>query len=227
MRKPVVDYREFRLSRLTEPRFNHLLYLLGWVVYFLLYLLTENLIPVEACYPVHSKLDDIIPFCEWFAIPYVGWYVLIVATLIYFALYNPKGFKQFQTYIIVTQLVAMAIYIAFPTRQDLRPTEFPRDNLLTDLMAIIYGADTNTGVCPSLHVGYSLGIASAWLREKETSPWWRTFVVVAVVFICISVAFVKQHSVVDIYAAIPLGLLAEIIAYGSWWKAKFRRKSSV
>lgn len=227
MRKPVVDYREFRLSRLTEPRFNHLLYLLGWVVYFLLYLLTENLIPVEACYPVHSKLDDIIPFCEWFAIPYVGWYLLIVVSLLYFALYNPKGFKQLQTYIIVTQLVAMAIYIAFPTRQDLRPTEFPRDNLLTDLMAIIYNADTNTGVCPSLHVGYSLGLASAWLREKETSPWWRAFVVVAVVFICISVAFVKQHSVVDIYAAIPLGLLAEIIAYGSWWKEKLRKKASV
>jgi hypothetical protein len=94
-------------------------------------------------------------------------------------------------------------------------------------MGIIYRQDTNTGVCPSLHVAYSLGIASAWLREKETSRWWRGFVVVAVVFICISVAFVKQHSVVDIYAALPLGLLAEIIAYGSWWKAKFRNKSSV
>ena len=47
--------------------------------------------------------------------------------------------------------------------------------------------------------------------------------VVAVFFICISVAFVKQHSVVDIYAALPVGLLAEILVYGkSYWKPKFK-----
>ena len=102
MRKPVVDYRQFRLRRLNEPQFSHLKYLLGWVGYFLLYLLTENLIPASACYPVHSWLDDVIPFCEWFVIPYVGWYLLVVATLLYFALYNTEGFKRFQTFIIVT-----------------------------------------------------------------------------------------------------------------------------
>ena len=34
------------------------------------------------------------------------------------------------------------------------------------------------------------------------------------VAISVSTAFVKQHSVVDIFAAIPLGLLAENLVYG-------------
>ena len=213
MRKPVVDYRKLRLSNLTSPEFSHLLLLLGWVGYFILYALTENLIPAEACYPVHSKLDDIIPFHEGFALAYVFWYVLIVVSLGYFLLYNVQNFRNLQTYIIITQAVAMVIYIVFPTRQDLRPAEFPRDNILSALMGLIYSLDTNTGVCPSLHVAYSLGIASTWLREKSACLAWKIFVVVAVVLICLSVAFVKQHSVVDIYAAIPVCMLAEYLVF--------------
>ena len=220
MRKPVVDYRQLRLSNLTSPKFRHLLLLLGWVGYFLLYFLTENLIPVEKCHPVWCPLDDIIPFNEWFVIPYVGWYVLIVISLGYFALYNIENFKGLQTYIMITQAVAMIIYIIWPSRQDLRPEEFPRENVLTWIMGIIYGADTNTGVCPSLHVAYSLGIASAWLKEKSASVPVKIIVSVFVFFVCISVAFTKQHSVVDIFAALPVCLLAEIIALRTYYKSK-------
>lgn len=220
MRRPVVDYRQFRFSKLNDPEFSHLKYLLGWVGYFSLYFLTENLIPSERCYVVHSPLDDLIPFCEWFLIPYVFWYLLIVISLLYFALYNTEGFKRLQTFIIVTQVVAMAIYILFPNRQDLRPTEFANDNLLTQGVSFLYSFDTSTNVCPSLHVAYSLGLASAWLKEKDVSAWWKTFVVIAVVLICLSTAFIKQHSVVDIFAALPLGVLAEIIAYRKPWRKK-------
>ena len=223
MRKPVVTYREFRLSRINEPRFRHLQYLAGWVVYFVLYFLTEALIPAENCYVVHSVLDDMIPFCEYFIIAYVGWYLLIVASLLYFMFYNPENFKNLMKFIIVTQVMAMVIYIAFPNRQDLRPAVFPRDNFFTDLIKLIYSLDTNTNVCPSLHVAYSVGIASVWIKEKSVT--WKTKlpVVVFCILVCMSVAFVKQHSVVDIYVAMPVCLLAEIIAFGAYWKNKFRK----
>lgn len=209
MRTPEVDYRTFRLSKINEPQFRHLKLLLGWVGYFILYVLTENLIPAERCTPVHCWLDDVIPFNEFFLIFYVSWYFLIVGSLVYFLLYNVENFKNMQTYIIITQVIAMAIYIIFPSRQDLRPEVFPRDNVLTQLMGFIYTVDTNTGVCPSLHVGYSLGIASTWLREKSVPKAFRVFIVVWAAFICLSVAFVKQHSVVDIFAAIPMCAFAE------------------
>lgn len=219
MRKPVVDYRTFRLSKINEPQFRHLLFLLGWVGYFSLYFLTENLIPYEKCYPIHCALDDIIPFCEYFVIPYVGWYLLIVGSLIYFALYNPDSFKNMSKFIIVTQIVAMAIYIIFPNRQDLRPEVFARDNIFTDIVGLLYRFDTSTNVCPSLHVAYSVGIASTWIREKDVSKWIRAFLVFFCFLVCISVAFVKQHSVVDIFAAIPVCMLAEWITF---WRRKKR-----
>lgn len=220
MRKPVVDYRTFRLSKIKEPEFKHLLYLLGWVGYFALYFITENLIPREQCTPVYCKLDDMIPFCEWFVIPYVGWYLLIVVSLLFFALYNPDNFKNLMKFIIVTQITAMVIYIIFPNRQDLRPEVFARDNILTDILGLIYSFDTSTNVCPSLHVAYSVGIASTWLKEKSASKGCKTFIVIFCFLVCISVAFVKQHSVVDIFAAIPVCVLAEWITYRRFWREK-------
>lgn len=220
MKSPVVDYRQFRLRKLNDPEFSHLKLLFGWVGYFCLYFLTENLIPAERCTPVHWFLDDLVPFCEWFVIPYFFWYGLIVFSLGYFLLYNVDSFKKLSAYIIVTQVVAMAVYILWPNRQDLRPTEFPRDNVLTDIIGLLYAFDTNTGVCPSLHVGYSLGIASVWLKEKSAHPLWKAFVVVAVVLICLSTTFIKQHSTLDILAAIPLGVLAEILVFHVFYKVK-------
>ncbi|MDD5953611.1 MAG: phosphatidic acid phosphatase [Firmicutes bacterium] len=213
MKKPVVDYRQFRLSRLNDPQFAHLKLLFGWVGYFCLYFLTENLIPAEKCYSVHIPLDDMIPFCEWFVIPYVSWYLLIVFSLGYFALYNIDSFKRLSKYIIITQVIAMTIYIIFPSRQDLRPAEFAQDNILTKIVGILYAFDTNTGVCPSLHVGYSLGIASVWLKERSASLVWKIALVLWVILICISIMFVKQHSALDLFAALPMCLLAELVVY--------------
>ena len=73
MRKPEIDYRTFRLSKLNDPQFAHLKLLGGWIGYFIMYFLTENLIPAESCHVVHCWIDDLIPFCEWFLIPYVFW----------------------------------------------------------------------------------------------------------------------------------------------------------
>ena len=225
MRRPTVDYSGFRLRKIGEPQYRHLLLLLGWVGYFLLYLLTENLIPPESCHVMHSRLDDLIPFCEFFLIPYVFWYLLVAGSLLYFALYDVKSFKNLSIYIIITQVVAMTIYILYPSRQDLRPDVFPRENIFTHILAMIYAFDTNTGVCPSLHVAYSLGILSVWLKYKYSSPLWKAFIIVAVVLICLSTAFIKQHSVIDIFAALLLGLLAEAIVFGRQWMARLRHFS--
>ena len=222
MRKPVVDYREFRFSKLNTPQFSHLLLLLGWAVYFVFYFITENFIPAENCAPMHMWLDDIIPFREEFVIAYCFWYLLIVISLGYFALYNVESFKKLQKYIILTQAIAMAVYIIYPNRQDLRPLVYPRDNLLTDLVAFIQTVDTPTGVCPSLHVAYSMGIASVWLKEKGVSRWWKAFVVFAVIMISLSTMFVKQHSAVDVLWALPMCVGIELFLFRDRY---FRKKS--
>ena len=226
MRKPVVDYTAFRLRRINEPQFAHIKLLLGWVFYFAFYFLTENLIPAERCHVVYCFLDDLVPFRESFVLFYVSWYVLIVISLLYFLLYDIQSFKDLSTFIIITQVVAMTIYILYPTRQDLRPETFQHHNFLTWIMGIIYAFDTPTGVCPSLHVGYSLGILSVVLKDREVPRYWKGVLVAVVITICCAVCFVKQHSAVDVAAAIPMCAVCEAIVWRDWWAKQFKRNKA-
>ena len=183
------------------------------------------MIPAEKCHPVHCALDDVIPFHEAFVVPYVLWYALIVGSLLFFMLYDTESFKKLSLFIMITQALAMAAYILYPTRQDLRPEFFERDNILTRLVGFIYAFDTNTGVCPSLHVAYSVGIASVWLKSRDARPAFKGFIVLMALIISAATAFVKQHSVVDIFAALPVCAAAEAILYGkSYWLPRIRRR---
>ena len=145
MNRPMVDYRGFRPSRIREPKYRHLLLIIGWIVYFLFFFLTENLIPLERCHLVHCRLDDLIPFREEFVIFYCYWYVLVFGSLLYYLLFDVERFSRLQVYIIITQVVAMAAYILWPSRQDLRPEVFPRENYFTWVLSLIYTFDTPTG----------------------------------------------------------------------------------
>lgn len=225
MKKQAYDYSGFSLRRLREPRFSHALLLSSWIFYFALYFITENLIPPENCHPIHCALDDAIPFHEFFAVFYVGWYFLVFGSLIYTFFFDVPSFRKLQIYILITQVIAMTCYILYPSRQDLRPEVFPRENVLTALMGFIYSFDTSTGVCPSLHVGYSLGILSVGLKDPDLKKGWKAALCFVVLMICLAVCFVKQHSAVDVFAAIPMCLLAEILVYGKdYWLPKLRKK---
>lgn len=214
MKRQPYDYRGFSLRRLGEPRFRHLLLLGGWIVYFALYFLTENLIPADRCHVIHCALDDAIPFCEYFLIFYVGWYFLVFGALAYTLFYDVEGFRRLQKYIMITQAAAMLVYIFYPSIQLLRPAVFPRRNVFTRILGVIYSFDTPTGVFPSLHVAYSLGILSLGLKSERLNPAGKTALTAAVVMICLSVCFVKQHSALDVFAALPVGFLAEMIVFG-------------
>ncbi|MBQ8794661.1 MAG: phosphatase PAP2 family protein, partial [Clostridia bacterium] len=96
--------------------------------------------------------------------------------------------------------------------------EFSRDNFLTDCIGFLYSFDTNTGVCPSLHCAYSIGIASVWLKAKDVSKLWKAAIVIIAILICISTMFVKQHSALDFFAALPICLLAEILVFKVFYK---------
>lgn len=100
MRKLDAEYGKFRLSKINDAQFSHLKLLFCWVVYFIMYILTENIISADNCHIIHSKIDDIIPFCEVFVVPYVLWYVFIAGSLFYYLLYNVDSFKRLQIYIL-------------------------------------------------------------------------------------------------------------------------------
>ena len=66
-----------------------------------------------------------------------------------------------------------------------------------------------------------------WVKQKYASKLWRGFVVVSVILICLSTMFIKQHSAVDFFVALPVCLLAEIIVYGKdYWLPRLRKKET-
>jgi len=224
LKRQKVDYHGFRLSRINEPRFRHLWLLGTWLIYFALYFLTENLIPAERCHVMHCFLDDLVPFNEYFLIFYTGWYLLVFGSVAYYLMYDVKRFRELDLYIFVTQMVAMFFYIVLPSRQDLRPAAFPRENFFTWVMGLIYTFDTDTGVCPSLHVAYSWAIFNVMVKDQHLAKWFKVFLGLFAVMVCLSTAFVKQHSFLDIFAAIPVVLLGEILIYGkSYWLPRLRK----
>lgn len=185
--------------------------LLSWPVYLTLFFLSERLIPAEKCMVIRCPLDDLIPFCEWFLIPYVSWYLLVAGSLIWLLLKDRKLFRRLQGYILITQVIGIFCFFLLPSRQELRPDVFPREDLLTKLTGILYAVDTPTGVCPSMHVAWSLALISTWTRKRDCSILWRWSMTVWCTLICISVVFVKQHSALDILGGLAAGMAAELI----------------
>ena len=109
-----IDYSGFRLSRIREPRFRHLLLLGGWIFYFAMYFITENLIPLERCHVIHCALDDRIPFNELFVFFYVGWYLLVfgaaVLGLMISALSStPTTAMTIMPFVLIVQLILSGV----------------------------------------------------------------------------------------------------------------------
>jgi len=200
-----VDYRTFRLNRLNTPEFRHLKYLLYWPVFGFLFLTVERLWIRSSYFPIHCALDDAIPFCEYFLIPYLFWFVFLAGMIGYTLLFDTESFERFMKFVMITYTMAILIYILFPNCQELRPVSFDRDNIFTRFLAGFYQFDTNTNVCPSIHVIGSVAVmVTAWHSKHFSTPGWKIVFGLAATLICISTLFLKQHSVLDILAAIPI-----------------------
>lgn len=195
----MVDYRKLRPKNLNSPEFRHLWLLVFWPAFGLLFAAVEYDVFHPVYHPVWCPLDDWIPVCEWFMIPYLFWFVFLVGMHVYLLLEDIPAFRRFMAYLMITYGVTMAVYLIYPTCQNLRPTEFPRDNVLTRMMAGFYAFDTNTNVCPSLHVVGSMAVAfAAWDTPRFRTPVWRTVFLTAALLISVSTIFVKQHSILDV-----------------------------
>lgn len=211
---PSVDYRQFRLSRLNTPEFSHVKLLLFWPAFGLAFLFAERFYPVAHYYAMHCALDDLIPFNEWFLIPYLFWFVYLIGALAYTFFFDVPNFRKMMWFVIFTYSVTLTIYLLFPTCQLLRPAVFPRDNVLTRFIARFYVFDTNTNVCPSLHViGSIASLFGLWGSPRFSSRGWRIASGTAAFFVSISTVFMKQHSILDVFAALPICLVGYWLCY--------------
>ncbi len=221
LRPPVLDYRKLRFHNLLSPAYRHVLLLLYWPAYLLSFILLERLCPAAQYNAVWCRLDDYIPFCEWFIFAYMSWHVSLLWMSLYTLAYDIGAFRKFMGYLIVTTILAEIVYVVWPSEQLLRPdlATLGRDNLLTRAAGLIYTVDTNTNVCPSLHCigGFAILFAARSMKRFRT-PGWTAFFWAFALLVCASTVFMKQHSIVDFFAAIPVILIGWCVFYGPWRK---------
>lgn len=208
------DWRHFRLHRINEPAYRHVWLLLFWPLFGLLFGFVERVYQVDHYTPMYCPLDDLIPFNELFLLPYLFWFLYLAGTVAFLFFYDSRAFRRMMYFTIFTYGITVLTYLLVPTCQELRPLEFARDNFLTQFMAAFYAFDTNTNVCPSLHVIGSVvamlgGLDCQWLQSKG----WKIFFIVSAVLISISTVFLKQHSLLDVLWALPLCLVGWLIFY--------------
>ena len=72
---------------------------------------------------IHSFVDDLIPFCEYFIIPYVLWFLVVLGSVMYFALGSPgkKEYYQYMATLGVGMTLFLIISFVYPNGQNLRP----------------------------------------------------------------------------------------------------------
>ena len=198
------------------------LLLLYWVLHFAWYEVMVDLTPLLGPYVIYSPLDDLIPFCELFIIPYSVWFFYIAAVELYTLVKGSrKDFIDLSKMLTISLFVSMLIATVFPSTHELRPIDFPRDNFLTECVKFLYKIDNPlipAVIMPSMHVLVSLVLATVVIKSGcyEGKVKVKISACVLSVFICASTVFTKQHSILDVFAAIGLYVIIYIVTYHIW-----------
>jgi len=195
-------------AKLTEllKKYKH-----GWVFgYIIIYLpwfmmLERYWVPETSNYHIiYSRVDDMIPFIEYFIIPYFLWFPLIAAAFLYFFFVDVDEFYKMAKLMFAGMTIFLIISTIFPNGLDIRPVYFYRENMFVEMVRGLHRADTPTNVLPSLHVFNTLAVCIALhlsqpLRKRVFIRWSAYLLGTLII---LSTMFLKQHSVIDVVAGI-------------------------
>lgn len=197
-------------------KYKHAIILLYLPIYMLWFILLERRTDVKFM-EIHCIVDDWIPFCEIFIIPYLLWFIYVAAVLVFlfFQTKHIEDFYKCATILVMGMTTSLIIYTFFPNAQNMRPVTFERENIFTDIISILYAADTDTNVCPSIHVYNSVAIHVAIVTSNffKNKKWAKNSSLILCILICMSTLFLKQHSFVDLVCAVILYLFYYTIIY--------------
>lgn len=198
----------------------------AWVVlYFLIYIpwfvYLEDTVTTNFNL-IHSPLDDLIPFCEYFIIPYYLWFLFIAITCIFFFFSNTRDFYRLIIFLVVGMTLFLVISTIYPNGQNLRPDIFPRDNIFVDMVKNLYVIDTPTNILPSIHVYNSLAAYAAIYNNQKlrNNKWINIPSFILTLLIIMATVFLKQHSIIDVFSAFFIAIPMYYILYIHRFKNK-------
>lgn len=114
---------------------------------------------------MHTRLDDYIPFNEYFVIPYLLWFVYVAGAVLYFFFTSRQEYYRLCTFLFTGMTLSLIICTFFPNGTDLRMPVDSQKNICSFLVSLIHAADTSTNVFPSIHVYNSLGVHAAVMNS--------------------------------------------------------------
>lgn len=202
--------------RLLKKYKHGFIILIYGIIYVALFYLLEMRTNVDF-YIIETPLDKMIPFCEYFIIPYLFWFVYMFIAILMFIFINPDKKEYYQ--LILSLGTGMTIFLIvsyiFPNGLMLRLEQMIHDNIFTDIVELLYRHDSSTNVLPSIHVYNSVAIHIAFSKSKMLSQdrWLIGASLVLTVLIVLSTMFLKQHSVVDVISALFLNVIGYFIFY--------------
>jgi len=170
-------------------------------IYFLINLTTTS----ASAHNVTIFLDKLIPFNEWFVIPYVFWYGYTFGALLLLAYFDHKTYYKLLFSIFIGMLVCFVIYLTYPSTV-FRPEGIVPDNILKKTVLLIYSNDRPYNCLPSIHVLDTL-LITMFLFKYNKSFLIKGSSAFICVLIYMSTLFIKQHSILDAVASTILGAI--------------------
>lgn len=195
-------------------KYRHLLLLLYLPIYLIWFSYVESTVTTRF-HVIHVALDDYIPFCEYFIIPYLLWFAYVAFGVIYMAFNNRTDYYKLCAFLFTGMTVFLIISTLYPNGHFLRPAYFDHHNLCTRLCEMLYATDTPTNLFPSIHVYNSIGVHLA-ISHNEKLKKNKTFQFlsfVLMVSIILATMFLKQHSVFDVCTAFLLAYVMYLLVY--------------
>jgi PAP2 superfamily. len=173
---------------------------------------------------IHMAVDDHIPFCEVFIIPYLLWFAYVSIVVVYLFFKNKTDYFKACAFLFTGMTIFLIISTLFPNGHDLRLATMPRDNIFTVMISALWKTDTPTNLWPSIHVYNSIGAHLAvmhnkTLKSKKPLCICSGFLAVSII---LSTVFIKQHSVFDVLTGITLGAFMYVLVYRREWIAANR-----
>ncbi len=210
-------------------KYSHAWVLIYFIFYMTWFTWLEHVVTTKYTV-IHLTLDDYIPFCEIFVIPYFLWFAYIFLAVAYFFFKDRSEFYRITAFLFIGMTICLITYTIWPNGHDLRPNldTLGRSNIFTKIMGWLYSTDTCTNVCPSIHAFNSIGACiaiyrSRHLKEKHIL---RIGTLVLTILICMSTVFLKQHSIFDVACACLLSLIMYVIVYVPDYRLARRRARS-
>lgn len=205
------------------PKYKHAWPLLYFFIYLPWFLILEQKITPDyaGLHIIHCPLDDMIPFCEWFVIPYLIWFLYIPAVFLFLFYHSKKEFYRMCAYEFTGMTIALLVCTFYPNGLELRLSNIGRENILIDLVHFLYNNDTPTNVFPSLHVYVTISahiclVKSPHMQGLNSRKHIKVISLILAILICMSTLFLKQHSVLDVLAGTALAFIMYFIVF-KWW----------